>query len=77
MIYQEKSEFCHREFFIIQKTIYSSMLRHGLYLVQTPRKDKTVFDLKQRCFYPRENQKLTANQVCYPLTRLGIFMMVT
>ena len=25
-------------------------------------KDKTVFGLKQRCFYPRGNQKLTTNK---------------
>ena len=30
------------------------------------RTDKTVFDLKQRCFYPRGSQKLTTNKIWYP-----------
>ena len=29
-------------------------------------KDKTVFGLKQRCFYPRGSQKLTTNKIWYP-----------
>jgi len=30
------------------------------------RSDKTVFGLKQRRFYPRENQKRTANKIWHP-----------
>ena len=29
-------------------------------------KDKTVFDLKQRCFYSRGSQKLSTNKTWYP-----------
>ena len=29
----------------------------------TPPVDKTVFDLRQRCFYPKRTQKLTTNKI--------------
>ena len=31
--------------------------------VWPPPVDKTVFDLQQRCFYPKRTQKLTTNKI--------------
>ena len=39
---------------------------HKPYPLQTTRKKKTVFDLKQRWFNPRGSQKLTPNKIWYP-----------
>ena len=63
--------FLSREFvYKISALMVLKMLRHDLYSSEEPRKDKSVPDVKQRCLYPRESQKLTWGKIWHEILRL-------